>query len=215
MGYPLEILLNPPPPTYPEYEALAAEAHRTCGRFVNPANLYPEAGAVRRRGADWATAVLGRPHDLMVTRITLFEQYLLIAADRADVNPPLPQWIVDARAETAARNEAVAAGRAALRQRDIDTWTAAREHTTVELNVHTNPTARARGGQNHHLAHAVPVADVYSGTGSVRTHRADRALCETPGRATPLHLNTEPEPEDTPVTCRRCLHWMPNVRSQR
>lgn len=58
------------------------------------------------------------------------------------------------------------------------------EHTTVELEV--------RGGDSAYLRHAVPVRDVYAGTGTIRTH-AGRALCESPGRARPLALGATTE----------------------
>lgn len=209
--YPIALLNNPPPPAYPEYPALLEQARRATPAFVDPANLHPERPVVERRGYDWCTAVLGRPYG-WTTRISVVEQYLLIEADRAGVDPPLPGWIVEGL-QAAAEREAEQRRRVeAARQRDRDAWAAARSAATVELDVYFNTTARVRHGRSEYLGHAVPRVDVYSGARASRTHRAGRALCELPNRARPLALNSSPEPDGTPATCVRCLEWTPKVR---
>lgn len=83
----------------------------------------------------------------------------------------------------------------------------------MEFDVHEGSRARVRGDLYEYLGHAVPRADVYSGTRKVRTHPAGRALCETPGRARPLDIGDTASPDGTPATCVNCLKWAPKVRA--
>lgn len=211
--YPFALLNDPPRPTYPEYDEVEAEARRLSPRFVNPANLYPETDVVQRRGHDWCTAVLGRPYNGWASRVTVHEQYLLIAADQLDVDPPLPGWIVEGQQAAAAAEAERERRKEAARQRDRDAWVAALVEATVEFDVHEGSRARVRGDLHEYLGHAVPRADAYSGTRKIRTHPAGRALCETPGRARPLDISDTASPEGTPTTCVNCLKWVPKVRA--
>ena len=161
--YPFALLNDPPQPAYPQYDAVLAEARRITPQFVDPANLAPETDVVRRRGDDWCTAVLGRPYG-WTSRITLLEQYLLIAADQLDVDPPLPTWIVEGRLAAAEAQAEKQRRVEAARQRDRDAWAAALAEATVEIDVHHGSHARVRGSLYESLGHAVPRADVYSGT---------------------------------------------------
>jgi hypothetical protein len=207
--YPFALLNDPPRPAYPEYDAVEALAYRLGPQFVDPANLWPEREAVRRRGVDWCTAVLGRPYGLSV-RVTVHEQYLLIAADQLDVDPPLPNWIVEARVEGARRQTEVDNARAAQTARDERAWAEVLAAGTVELVVHVGSRAHVRGGFSQHLCHAVPTVDVYSGVRKIRTHQAGRALCETETRGRQLALGGK---SSGPATCKNCLSWTPKVRS--
>lgn len=208
--YPFPLLNNPPAPTYPEYQALLDEAHRTVPRFVDPANLYPARPVAARRGADWCTAVLGRPNGPYERRSRVEDQ-MLIVADQADVDPPLPDWIMQARAEgERVQAERDAATRARL-QRDADAWAAVLADTTVPLEVHHGSRPRVRGLTSELLRHAVPTADVVSGARRLRVHPAGRALCESEQRSKPLALDGI---SDGPVTCVRCLDWAPRVRTR-
>lgn len=210
--YPITLLNNPPAPTYPEYEQVVALARKLTPAFVDPANLYPERTVIARRGNDWCAAVLGRPFGLGARR-AVHEQWLLIAADQLDIDPPLPDWIVEGR-KLAAEREAEQRRRVEeAQQRDRDAWAAALAGVTVELDVHTGSRARVRGSLYGSLGHAVPRADVYSGTRKVRTHRRGQALCETPTRTKPLDISDDPAPAGTPATCVRCLEWAPKVRA--
>jgi hypothetical protein len=184
VSYPIRILTNPPAPTYPEYAELAEAARRGAPRFVDPANLYPCAAAAARRGADWCTAVLGFPFP-GVRRLTVVQDRLLVLADAADIDPPLPDWIVEARAEGARRQAALQEGRRARARADDAAWHAALARSSVELQVREGSRPRTRGGTSEYPRHAVPVRDVYSGTRAVRTHHAGRALCESERRARP------------------------------
>lgn len=206
MGYPFALLMDPPAPTYREYPAVVARARELTPQFVDPANLFPERPVVRRRGADWVTAVLGRPYEGLGGRTTVHEQCLIIAADEAGINPPLPGWIVEARAESARRQQQLDQQRADARRRDIKKWTTARDACGVPLEVHDGSRTRASG---HPTRHAVPTVDGYSGTR--RLHRAGRALCET-GNARPLQLAGSSADGD-PATCVNCLARAPQVRA--
>jgi hypothetical protein len=209
--YSIALLNDPPRPTYPQYDAVEALARQITPAFVDPANLRPESEVTRRRGNDWCTAVLGRPYG-WTTRISVHEQYLLIAADQLAVDPPLPDWIVEGRRlaadAEAQRNRWIEDAR----QRDRDAWAAVLADATVEFDVHHGSRARVRGALNENLRHAVPRADAYSGARKVRTHRRGRALCETPTRFRPLDISDTPAPAGTPATCVRCLEWVPKVR---
>lgn len=210
--YPIALLNDPPRPTYPEYEAVEAAARSITPAFVNPANIHPESGVVARRGADWCTAVLGRPYGWS-TRTTVHEQYLLIAADRLDVDPALPEWIVEGRRAGEERERRITEQRAAQRQRERDRWDQVRVDVSVDLVVHTNTRTRVRGNLADALGHAVPTTAVHSGTRKVREHPPGRALCESPTRSKVLSISDQPEPDGTPVTCLRCLEWAPKVRA--
>ncbi len=210
MGYPIMLLNNPPPPTYPEYEDLLAQAHAECPQFVNPANLYPHRPIVERRGHDWCTAVLGRPYEL-AARLSRVDCYLLIVADRAGIDPPLPDWIVQGR-EAGERARQQRAERVQARQRIIQQrWDDARADTDTadQLEVWDGSRGRAWTGGDP-IRHVVPTIDVYSGTGRrTRIHPAGRGLCETVQRPKPLRLAGR---TDQPATCDACLRRTPQIR---
>lgn len=208
MSYPIALLTNPPAPTYPEYADLYETARRTAPRFVDPANLYVGAAAAHSHGADWCTAVLGFPFAGLRHLTVVQDQLLKLAAD-AGINPPLPDWIVEARAEGARRQAELEEARSARARADADAWHAVLERSTVALQVREGSRPHVRRGASEHLRHAVPEDDVYSGTRTVRTHRAGRALCESERRARPLALG---DTTDQPATCVRCLQWTPQVR---
>lgn len=210
--YPFTLLESPPRPTYPQYDTVVDLARQLTPQFVNPANLHPEHDAVKRRGDDWCTAVLGRPYTWS-TRISIHEQYLLIAADQLDVDPPLPEWIVESRRASELRQQQLDDARAQRRQRERDAWAAALAAATVDLDVHLG--SRPRAWRDGEIGHAVPRTNVYSGTRKIRIHQAGRALCETPTRPRPLAISDTPEPEGTPATCVRCLEWATKVRVSR
>lgn len=198
---------TPPAPTYPEYQELLAEAVGAARGFLDPRSIYVKQALIARRSDNWCLAVLGRPC-YGLGHISSVEAELLVLADAAGIDPPLPQWVIEGRAETARREAAEQERRAKLRQRDEEAWKAAREQCTVEVEVRQNTTARVRGrGGRENLGHAVPLVDAMSGRS--RQHRAGRALCETSNRARPLALG---EPVDAPATCVRCLAYAVAVR---
>lgn len=206
--YPFALLMEPPAPTYPEYAGLLDEARRTVPSFVDPANLYPAAGVVQRRGHDWATAVLGYPFDGF-RGVSAVQHQLLQLADEADVDPPLPAWIVEGRAEGERRRALRDQERRDQAARNAARWAEARAASPVDLEVRESSRARVDGSSYQHLGHAVPAVAVYSGTRKVRVHSAGRALCETPTRTKPLKLGCA---TTDPATCVSCLKWATQVR---
>ncbi|MFE3169209.1 hypothetical protein [Streptomyces sp. NPDC059224] len=88
-------------------------------------------------------------------------------------------------------------------------WVAAVRTCLVKVAVRENRYGRVRGGARERLRHVVPLGEVFSGRR--RRHLADRALCETPGRAKPLALDEDPI--DAPATCQRCLAYVSQIRT--
>lgn len=193
-----------PAPTYPEYEQLRADAVAAAaadGGFVDPAKLRRVQAL--QRSWDWRVSVLG--HDDQHRSIT--DMHTLLLADERDLEPPLPQWLLDARAEGERLDAEKQAARKARADADQEAWEKVLAQAKVGLRVLRNGTARTRYGQWHNLGHAVPVEDAVSGR--ARRHRAGRAVCETADRARPLNLDGG---EDGPVTCVRCLDYVPKLR---
>ncbi|MEQ7008407.1 hypothetical protein ABN028_19735 [Actinopolymorpha sp. B17G11] len=197
-------------PPYPEYEQLLAEARSRDTGFVDPARLRDVEQLVWRRGYDWCCSVLGKAPD----RRTWRESLLLLAADRANIDPPLPAAIVEAREERARWEAEVEARRNAVLERDAARWAEARTGCTVDLEVRPNTKGR-RYGTGYAvgaLCHAVPVTNALSGSARrPRLHRAGRPLCETPNKARPVVLG---EPTDQPATCVACLNRTPHIRPE-
>lgn len=197
-----------PAPTYPEYEQLLADAEaasRADGNFVDPVKLRREQSLPRRY--DWRLAVLG--HD---RRPNVVEMHLLLIAHDRDLDPPLPQWVVDARAEAADRRTQLDAARKAADDADQAAWEQARAGCPVEVEVHRNSHARPHRGHPHHLGHVVPKVNVVSGDERrPRRHLAGRALCETAQRAKPLQLHSD---EGGPATCKSCLNYVAKIRAE-
>lgn len=212
----------PATPTYPEYQTLLGMARRADAGFVNPSDVYPGGRfdqIEQRHGDDWCGIVTGRWPWPGWRRLTHLECQVLAAADAAGIDPPEPAWMVEAKAERAARAAAELARLAAaaarwqeLHDRDVAAWAAVAAAAVVQFSIFLNPTARPRHGFRDQIGHAVPDVDCYSGTQAVRTHHAGRALCESPNRNRPLRLEDSPSP-DAPVTCVSCLSWAAKVRT--
>lgn len=196
---------------YPEYPQLVALA-TSRDRFTDPRRISQILTAVHNRGGDWATAVLGFEYPGL-HRVSSLCGEILYAADEQNVCPPMPADVLAARHTELDRQSARDAARQAVLDRDTAAWNTVRAQAAVELAVYVSSKGRHRHGFGHHLGHAVPAADVYSGTRTIRTHRAGRALCETEDRS--LHLRLEITPRgDAPVTCVNCLKWTPKVRAE-
>ncbi len=199
-----------PEPTYPEFARLRDEARQVAARPIDPASVRVKQEVMRRRGADWCVAVLGRyVHGL--ASLSCAEAEMLVLADAEGVDPPLPQWVVDDRRLAGDREARADAMRAAVDQRDRQAWDAARTQCPVQVEVRRSKTGRPRCGVTHHLGHVVPLVAAVSGAGDeVRRHRPGRALCETERRGRPLSLSG-PDP-DGPATCVNCLGYTPQIR---
>ncbi len=178
-------------------------------RVCDPGRPYLSVDAVQRRGADWCTAVLGAPFTGQ-RHLTVVQDQLLKLADDAGIDPPLPNWIAQARAEPGRARAARDEQRRAQTERETAAWQAVLAQAAVELEVREGSRPRVRGTGAEPLRHAVPIRDVHSGTRVIRTHPGGRALCESERRAPPLALG---ETSDQAATCVRCLHWAPRVRA--
>ncbi len=198
-----------PAPTYPQYAQLLTDAKAAAAGdhgFVDPVK-YRRA-QVLPRGYDWRLAVLG--HDGGTTGSTVVEMHMRLLADERDLDPPLPQWVIQARQESDARRRELDAARRASDAADQAAWDEVRQRCQVDVDALRNGHTRARGGYAHNLGHVVPSVDALSGTERrPRRHRAGRALCETETRARPLDLSGG---QGGPATCRRCLEYTPKIR---
>lgn len=193
-----------PAPTYPEYENLRADAEASVaadGHFVDPVKLRRVQDL--RRSWEWRVSVLGHDDE----HRTLLDMHMLLLADQRDLDPPVPQWLVEARAEGERRDAEKRKARQDREDADMAVWEKALAQAQVELAVLRNGTARPRHGLMHNLGHAVPKVDAVSGRS--RRHRAGRALCETETRAKPLDLTGG---EGGAVTCTSCLNYTPKIR---
>lgn len=197
-----------PAPTYPEYAQLLADATEAAakdGRHVDPSKLYK----VQHLGRDWEwmTCVLGYVGNGLGSTL---EMHMLLLADKRGIKPPLPQWLVQRRADDAAADAAKQAARHAAEAADMAAWQKALAGCQVEVEVLHNGHARPRGGRWENLGHAVPKVDAVSGKSSrLRRHPAGRAACESETRAKPLDLSGG---SGGPATCDRCLKWTPQLR---
>lgn len=195
------------PPTYPQYAALLADARAAAAaaKFVDPAALARLRSL--NRDWDWRVSVLGYFGD---GTATLEEMYLLLLADERDLKPPLPQWLADKRADDDAADLLRQQARQWRADQDQLAWDIILKALRVEVVVRRNGTARPRYGYVHHLGHAVPAVDAFSGPArSPRRHPAGRGLCESETRKKPLDLSGG---EGGPVTCVRCLALAVKVR---
>ncbi|TAK89375.1 MAG: hypothetical protein EPO06_11980 [Burkholderiaceae bacterium] len=196
----------PPPPDYPEYAELWARAQAAARGPIDP-RLCATVERISYNH-EWCTAVLGRPHP-GARNITTAEAYLIRYAFDADINPPLPAWLVEARQATAEREAEqrhqaqIAANRAAAAWDTLRT-AAAERGVVLEVRANTR-SATIRSGRRQSLDHATPVSSAYHGKGArTRVFLPGRALCETVNRAYPLQLGG---PHAGPATCERCQAW--------
>lgn len=91
------------PPDYPQYPGLLAQATlyaKQQSMFIDPRAILRAEQVIGRRGADWATSVLGFSY-WGLRNISTTEMYLLLCADEADITPSLP-------ADVAAHRQALA-----------------------------------------------------------------------------------------------------------
>lgn len=203
------------PPTYPEYPQLWEQARRAAHGFVDPTHIRRLEEITHRRGADWCTAVLGRPF-VGLRRVSVAEAELLRLAHERGLDPPLPDEIVAARQAAADHRAMIAQQRRQRAEQDRREWTEALGQAAVPAEVlPVRANVRGEGRSSHRgggpLHHVVPTVDLWSGPETRRRrHPAGRALCETEHRAKPLQLG---EPTGEPATCVRCLAWTTRVRT--
>lgn len=194
-----------PEPTYPEYEELRAEARPKGRGPIGGQTIERMSEVVQRRGGDWCTAVLGRSFPGLRYTDTV-DGWMLLLADERGLDPALPDRIVKARqAEEARRQEREAQKKAKL-EAEMRRWALVTRSAPVVFSVRENTRHSGVGGA---LRHVTAEVDLVSGRS--RRHKAGMGLCETPGRANPLHLGGPLE--DLPPTCKRCIKYAGQVRT--
>ncbi|MFD9394184.1 hypothetical protein ACFWBB_26630 [Streptomyces sp. NPDC060000] len=194
-----------PEPMYPEYEELRQEARGRDRGPIGGQNIARMEDVVQRRGADWCTAVLGRPFPGL-RRVPSEDGFMLIVADERSLEPELPESIVKDRAVEDSRRKEREAQAAAKLEAEKRRWALVTGSAPVAFAVRENTRHTGVRGSLRHITAAV---DLLSGRS--RRHKAGMGLCETPGRSNPLHLG---EPlEDLPPTCKRCIEYAGQVRT--
>jgi len=187
------------PPSYPEYADLHARATASAaadGWFVDPVKFRRWQSL--HRGHDWTISVLGHNQ-----QHSLVEIHMLLIADDWNLQPPLPRWLTEQRAEQqrreAARRAANDARIAALRGEWTSLWTALPVPVTVAYN-YSGPNHREGWCQG--AAHILAAADLRAG----RLHRvAGSALCTVSSNAKHQDFADGQPPEDRWPTCKACL----------
>ncbi|MGA5127692.1 hypothetical protein ACPCAG_30875 [Streptomyces pseudogriseolus] len=202
----ITIVLPPdePEPEYDLYQELRRDAENRARGFLGPDDLARMTEVATRRGADWCTAVLGRSFP-GVTRISTVDGWTLIGADELNLDPPLPRRIAEEREADEQRRKANEILNTVELEMAKRRWNLLAGGSPVRLTVQENT---RHTGPHGPTLHAVPDEDAVSG--KTRRHLAHRALCETPGRADPLHLGG---PVDLPPTCVRCLDYAAKIRA--
>ncbi|MET8696918.1 hypothetical protein ABZV65_30760 [Streptomyces bauhiniae] len=203
LGIPLRQLPEPEP-AYGLYQQLRVDAESRSRGFLGPDDVRRFEEIASRRGGDWCTAVLGYTFP-GINYVSTIDGWHLVHADELGIDPPLPARIIQAREETAARDRERQRQETERRDRERRQWDALVAAAGVEVTVRANTRHTGTSGA---LRHAVPNTELLSGRS--RRHLPGRGLCETPGRADPLHLS---DPSDDPANCRRCLTYMEQVRA--
>jgi hypothetical protein len=188
-----------PTPTYPDYADLLAAAQasvRADGGFVDPVKLRRCDNLHRSR--DWRISVLG--HD---NGCSLLDMHMLLLADARGLEPPMPQWLVDLRAEQDARRFAEEEARKALQLARDREWRALVEALPVPVHLAYN-----YSGPNHYESwtqgaiHILVGEDLHVG----RLRRSCReALCTVESNAHQQDFARPACPEDRHPSCKRCI----------
>ncbi len=195
-------LFPTPDPTYPEYAALRDAAEQRTGQFVDPVDVnrrIPE--LVRRRGHDWAFAVLGRPYH-GVGSLYGPDMELLKLADELGLEPPLPADVVARRAAAREREEAESRAWLAMHERIATEWAALRAALPVPVEVfHNYTSARHVDGFSQGADHIILSKDLRVGRLS---RERGLPLCFVPSRAKDLQVFDDPGEHRRP-TCKACI----------
>lgn len=193
-----------PPPTYPQYTELWAAAQRAVRGPIDPASIPRTERIAADRGWDWCAAVLGH-HYHGLPYVSVAEAELLVLAHQADVDPPLPDWIVADRAAAAAHQARRDAERAAQRAHR-------RAGDLPKLpGVHPDHPPRPDDGRNRHMvtqpALLAPPSISHADAWQLIHARvaADRGPAANALRAVLLVHVTQPAPTDGPdPNCGHC-----------
>lgn len=198
-------LADNPQVAYDGYDELRQAARRRNGGFADPAGIPLTEEVIRHRGRDWCQSVIGKPMMDGLRSISSTDADMLLVADERGLEPPMPAWLDQWKAESAETRRQDEA-RDAAQRRDRDRWDAALANCGVAVEVRPNVDGRRYNTvlNDGPLRHVVPLADARS---SQRRHQAGRALCEA--SRTPRTLG---EPTSEPATCQSCLKYTAEIR---
>jgi hypothetical protein len=203
----LQRLADHPEVAYEGYGELRAAGKRRNSGFANPADIPLMEAVIRRRGRDWCQSVIGKPMFGGLRSISGADADMLMVADERGFEPPMPAWLEQWKAESAATLQARDEIRTAALERDRQRWAAALAGCQVEVEVRPNANGRRLNSVlAGPLRHTVPLADARS---KRRLHQAGRALCETADRWKPLVLGS---PTEEPATCKSCVAYTAEIR---
>lgn len=203
-------LRDDPQAAYPGYEELRKLARQRAAQPVDHREIPAMEQAVRDRGPDWCSSVLGYPFPAAGLRgIPSTDTAMLMIAHEQGLMPPEPAWLAEQKEQESERRREREAAAAERHQRDLDRWRKALERCEAKLEVREDLHGSRYGTvlREGPLRHAVPLADVRS---DLRLHLAGRALCETARRSRPRALG---RPVDEPANCRRCIEFAPRLRA--
>lgn len=97
----LNALRASPQVAYDGYGELREAARRRSGGLAGPREIPALEALMRRRGQDWCSSVLGYPVTGGLRSISSLDADMLMVADGRGLDPPLPPWLVQWRAESA------------------------------------------------------------------------------------------------------------------
>ena len=180
-------------------------------RPADPAGIPRMQQVIRDRGSDWCQSVLGWPATCSLRDMSGTDADMLMIAHERDLDPPLPGWLVQWRAESGELRARQQAAREAGLQRDRERWRLALATCGVfPAQLAVRPSVNGRRYRtvwnDGPLRHVVPAVDVRSAR---RRHRAGRPLCESVQRSKPRELG---EPTGEPATCVNCIKYTAEIR---
>ena len=207
----LNDLREHPQVAYPQYGEIRAAARAMAMRPADPAGIPRMQQVIRDRGSDWCQSVLGWPATCSLRDMSGTDADMLMIAHERDLDPPLPGWLVQWRAESGELRARQQAAREAGLQRDRERWRLALATCGVfPAQLAVRPSVNGRRYRtvwnDGPLRHVVPAVDVRSAR---RRHRAGRPLCESVQRSKPRELG---EPTGEPATCVNCIKYTAEIR---
>ncbi len=203
-------------PIYPEYAELRAEADRRASWCVDPADInFRIPDLVAARGYDWAYAVLGRPYGGPQSLYGSDIELLKLAGER-DLDPSLPQHVVEARAAAEAHSIAGQEAAAARRRLLDEEWQAivaalaARQNPVLVKVAHNYTSGRhCESGYVQGGDHIVFETRLLASAGRLRREPGQSA-CYQPSRARNVEVLVEVDDDRLP-TCKSCIRTVARV----
>jgi hypothetical protein len=169
------------------------------------------AAVLQEHMPDWCRSVLG--HDVpfnMLGRggLPWLETEMLRIAHERGLEPPMPDWLTQWKAESDATRRTREEALAASARRDTEAWKAALDTCglrpdKLEVRPNLRSAGQVRHGHRQAVNHVVPLIDVRSAR---RRHRAGRELCAI------SHARVLGGPGGEPATCKSCLAYTAEIR---